>query len=443
MPRLRALNQLGRSRRSGLAVGGLAAGSAPDLPYLYDFTTRPDGSVGGGWVNTSSHIPEYFEPLEIASGALTGEAGVRGMITRIFPPAGGYKVSMTADPVSGAFGQVGPIAHFTHQGAGHIGMAMYFNVIFARYYLVAVTDSSRVIYDSNQVATVDPDVDSLVELELRSVGGQIAGYLEGNRFLGPVTIPVDLASSRRHGVYSPLVAGAGAYSIGVDEYEGSLPAYTAPTIPVAPSTPVKANSTSVSPNYPSGVQAGEALIAIVAGNAGGSWSSSGWTKVSQSGNIAGLQTAIFRRTAVGGETGSVTFTKSGGSSSTCVGTIFRVGNWNTKGDANSPVASQDIRAATSGTTMTSPSGDPGGMHRTGVWVGSATGSSPTITPPAGYTQIIHSTAGTQNISLCIAAKDWDAELQPPFTAAGTVGTGTLSVSNAWNAYAFDLLPFLY
>jgi hypothetical protein len=213
-------------------------------------------------------------------------------------------------------------------------------------------------------------------------------------------------------------------------------------VPAAPTSfPVVVNSATTNSNslssqaltMPASIVAGNLLLAHAFNNPGGTPSISGWTQVGTFQAGSSLNYTVFAKTAVGGDTATITYGANAGG-----GTIvYQISNWS---GSIADVASAFSSNAAPGNP---PSLDMG-SSRDHLWFAGTAGSlvAPTAAP-ANYTDLSTGGAstlfGTAYRSLTAASEDPGA-----FTGgAGTVITGTTAVppAAALTTTSASFLPF--
>lgn len=404
-----------------------------ELPFVDDFE-RADGPVGNGWVDLSRRWPsdgtdgDGFNPALIFDGKVgtgSGDPGEdRAAAWRACCTKEGYSVRTTFSVNELLGSQCGPLA-FVTAGPHPLGLALYYNVSFGQWYIVEVGDdySDRVILDTNP-ADYNIGGGQTVEAELRSLGGQIAAYIDGRLVAGPVTIPVTLQGSKRHGFYlgsqveDRSIIGPGVIeSCEIHSNTAALDTYTAPTIGEVGASAEATSGSSINVPYPATVTAGRVLVCCVANSNNRSWTapSSPWQTVNNGG--AGQFSGMFYKVADGTETGNLTVNASGAMTN-ARGVMFEVTNVN---EASASPISGNGGVVTASTQSAAASLDQTGMHR-GFLLFSWSNTNQTHTHPAGWTPVATYGDGTPAGVLKVSWRKIDA-----FAGGNGVATGTQTV----------------
>lgn len=259
-------------------------------------------------------------------------------------------------------------------------------------------------------------------VELRVIDGFVESYYNGIR-RGVGLIPPELDGSPFHGIQIDTLTnqvGKTVDDVLIEPWYGTITDYSAPVIESFGAIVTSSSATSINVNIPSGVTAGDLLIAIIGVNGGGTIATpaGGWVKQGQAGNVAGNQSSWLTKTADGSETGTLSFSKTGGSTSSMAGTMLRISR--VCGVANIRVNGL-IQGNTASTNITAPSIGILGRHRRSIWA-CFMGASNTVTVPTNYSPVVSTNNGTLP-QLVVGTRTWDGVIDSPFGVL-PVQTGT-------------------
>lgn len=279
-------------------------------------------------------------------------------------------------------------------------------------------------------------------VELRIKDGYVESYYNGVR-RGVGLIPPELDGSPFHGIQIDTLinnVGKTVDDILIEPWYGTITDYSAPVIESYGAIVTSASATSISVNIPSGVTAGDLLIAIIGVNGGGTINapSGAWTKQGQAGNVAGNQSAWFTKTADGTETGTLSFGKTGGITSGMAGTMLRISH---VCEVENIRVNGSVQANAASTNITAPSVGILGRHRRSIWA-CFMGASNTVTLPTDFSPVV-STSNGATPQLVVGTRTWDGVIDSPFgTAPVATGTqiGTALSSGQSSAMHFIIMP---
>lgn len=274
-----------------------------------------------------------------------------------------------------------------------------------------------------------PGVGEVHEFEVRSVGGYAATFIDGVHRSGPVPIDAAHLGSAIHGMHIQTGTLDKKYVeyLTVSKFTGSLPVLNRPTINGTPTTNAVSSALSIDINYPSGIVAGEYLVAFVVYNNGTPQTPGGWAAHGTANITGGLKLTMYYKLATGSESGSLTFSKTG-TNNTAAGVMFRLGGANTQyiawggGQGNTSAS----------TSVASPDQLIAGTKKFGVWA-TAIANAEDITLPSGYSTVAATGTGGPAINLVVGSKDYDTV--PAATIPGPVGSlGVARASVSMNFY---------
>jgi hypothetical protein len=279
------------------------------------------------------------------------------------------------------------------------------------------------------------------------VGGRVALEVNGVTVCGPVAIPAELLGSPVHGVQMDVFAdeseGVGTgLEVRIDSDMTPLTERPSPTIRSV-GTAVEANASTINVDYPTGIQEGDLLLALVTTKNGGAHSATGWTLVTSNfGIVGGTLCRGLMKVATGTESGSLTINKStSGIQAGCM-LVFdgaTVGGMvSMAGQGNNVVQ----------TSMPAPTLRIYGPRRTLLWVG-ATSIDTDITIPAGFIPLSTGVSGGQAIRMAIGGQILDSHPDnpgPPFNSYAAshmpaqVGTAATATTNSAGYVQLDPVP---
>jgi hypothetical protein len=396
--------------------------------FYTDAFSHSDGAwrPAAGWYNLGDvDNTQTDDPVMVVDGLL-GPAPTQSYSGRAlyFRETGKTNIEVTVR-VKFSLDQPGAVVCVTPNGTIR-GMAMYWNAVFSRFYLVSLGDeyNDRVIYDSQPFINLASDHD----ITLRVKDGSVTGFVNNQALLGPITLPAEVAASTKHGFYiGQGAAGAGLIEsirfqdLGQDLGSG----IAAPTIVAG--TPAEADTASqIDVPYPANVAAGNLLVMLVGFVGGGTVTTpTGWT--SGGTGTSGLRGQVWYKVADGTETGNLTVVKTGGSAGDCAGVMVKATGYVSVGGFSGQIAAAG-QGNSASTSLTAPSVNLSGVNMRGLWFG-AIASNNAITGPNGWDLVVESGTTDQTVNIAIYQREWDTA---PNAATGTVA-GTITSASSFGA----------
>lgn len=386
--------------------GIMAVDGAVTLPYAVDFSGYPDGPMPAPFLDLARRYPTQQDPVGIRDGAVadvlhlndnyggtTVTTGWRGGAHLLTDASTDFEVVCNIEAGSIAGLTTGGPMVLVDPSSNDLGLGCWYSPLFNYIELgnIGVAPSQFRFLDVNWC----PDLSGAFELKMRVVGTQVAVYLDGDLFCGPVTIPAGLRGSRRHGVQTDDLATSTAETPTVSDVTMTrnstpLDTYSAATITDANrvGTPTKFTSgTTLNVPYPATVTAGDLLVCVVGNTSNRSITApAGWTTMFNSG--FSVYKGVFTKVATGSETGTLAITHSGAVTNGA-GVIFAVQNV-------SPYLPVDTTSMATGNFGASPV-TAGALNLIGlgriVMLVSFGNINAAHTHPAGYSTIAETTAG--------------------------------------------------
>lgn len=341
------------------------------------------------------------------------------------------------DNIATAGVNIGPLVHAIDPDV-EMGWSTYLNVLFG---LFLVTIGPE--YDDRTVRDFQPVPDAAnggltfggqpFTFTIRSVNNEVNAYINGFHIMGPVTNGVAIQSSPRHGIYgSGWSQGVGyANRVTIRHNDTPLEASSVPTIEGTPTSDTAAAASTLDLTVPSSPQAGEILVAIVAGAFSGTWTTAaqGWTPLTNISTASSRSARVFWKISDGTETGDVTFTKSS-TAANLVGIMFRVAGVNNLNATLHKLATANAQSNTASTSLAVASITPDAIQQLLVWWG-FTPTNNDITLPGSYDDILQ--AGT-SVRLRVGKLDAPSE-GDPIAQAGTIAASAVSIGGqmSWRA----------
>lgn len=360
--------------------------------------------------------------LAVAASPAPPLALGRAQIQRQFPSNYGDGVSVKAGVlVFKDNTYTAPIAHFAPTGiAGYAGTwEQYLGSYDVSWIGASAYDDGIGKFWYNDLIpgpAPSPGTGEVHEFEVRSVGGYAATFIDGVHRSGPVPIDPAHLGSAIHGMHIQTGSLDKKYVeyLTVSKFIGSLPVLVRPTVNGTPTTNNASSALSIDLSYPSGIVAGEYLVATVVYNNGTPQTPGGWTPWTTANITGGLKMAMYYKVATGSESGSQTFSKTG-SNATVAGIMMRMGGLNTQ-----YIAWGSGQGNTSASTnVASPDQLIAGTKKLGLWI-AAIANAEDITLPSGYGSVAVTGTGGPAINLVIGSKAYDTV--PADTIPGPVGT---------------------
>lgn len=390
--------------RMSLVNGGLgvAAGAPVQSDTTYNGRAQLSKRFPASWAGTD------YKVTVLHRGGNSYAAAVAAMLNTLADTIGGY---------AGAYETVLAAWTITQIGAT---TSQYI-------YLDAVPDAAYV-------------TDQVYEVSMFVSGGNVYLYVDGVRKAGPVPIDATHLLSPLHGVHIQTQNGFADVAYDTVIVEGlpdvrpltaaeisALAVMTRPavvgTTATTQVTSNEASSTAVDLTYPTTVNSGELLVAVVAYNTGTfTVAPTGWTLRVGGGTAGGIRIALFTKVSDGTETGTVTFTKTTGGASVIGGVMFRMTGCNT----TAPMSGA-AQGNTSSTNMASASQTVRGYKKKGLWAG-ASAQNQTITMPSGFSEIVKTGTAGQALNLSVGLMDYD--VSPAASVAGPTGTIAVAGTSA-------------
>ena len=349
---LRSRTRPGPSRTRGAATT-INSISPVQLPFSDNFT-RANGPLGSPWTGLHQLFPTQQDPVGIVSNAVadiqhidddylgsTVTTGWRGGAFVDTTTSTDFEVVCNIEAGSIAALTTGGPMVLVNPDTNDLGLGCWHNPSFNYIELGTIsippgapgnTTTGFRFLDVNWC----PDLSTAYELKMRVVGTQVAVYLNGNLFCGPVTIPTALQGARRHGIQTDdlLTSSANTPTVSdctITANSTPLDTYTGAVITDANriGTATKFTSgTTIAVPYPATVTAGDILICVVGNEDNRTISTpAGWSVVLPSGGF-GVIGAVFSKVATGSESGTLTVTNSGAVTS-AAGVIFCAQNVST------------------------------------------------------------------------------------------------------------------
>lgn len=402
------------------------------LGFEDDFVRDDSDTIGKAWTDFNETNPTREDKSGIIDngygilefqGAVDQQAdstGWRGGAYRAMPNmTNGVRIVTTVSDVSpfSGSGAIHVNPRVTSYAAGtwyHLG----FGIPVCEVGSIGLNQPEFSYYDFNLL----PNLSAPYVSEIRAVDGMMESYCDGVRW-GVAPIPDELLNSPFHGMQIDMgsnVVGKSIDNITIEPWYGTITDYSPAAIEATGAVAKSSSSNSIDVAVPSGVVAGEILIAIIGVNGGGTLNAPDgtWSKLGQGGNSFASQISYLKKTATGSETGTVTFTKTGGTTSSITGVMMRFSN-------TSPETSQavtgTIQGNASSSSVTASSVGVLGRHRRSLWA-AFSGSSTTITLPGTFSPVA-ATAGGSAGQLVVGTRTWEGTIDPPFGSL-PIQTGT-------------------
>jgi hypothetical protein len=452
-------------RRRFLALGGAASlvlvdacssGGSTKPPAEHRFTDdfrRPPGPLGNGWTDAHFAVPRYEDRVGIVAGGVAdislqgsrdqdpSSSGWRGAFYRDFATPTGVRVATTVylHPQQSTSGG-GPLLHVV-PGATDWAIGAWYDVgLGLDWYELGLVgrrpDDFRFL---DTFTTPPPTRDGTFALEVRSVGGQVSLFADGHRVAGPVPLPASLSSSSLHG--GQIDIGSRAEQGVAQIREVTLAAFSGPPTPdygpaqltPGPVASVAAGGDRLRLPLPSGVRAGDELVAFVALQAGVTATRpAGWADHGI-GGAAGGPRVLCTATTSDGRTDPPVFTVAGGGIAS--GVVVRLAGANPHAPFTGTFSANPSSTAVEGRAQRLF-----GPHRAGLWVAAAPPGS-RIAEPSGWSPL------ASGAGLCAASvADWGSAAQPvrpPYAAGGSptaVPVGRLQHAGPSGVMTLTVLP---
>lgn len=406
-----------------------------------DHFQRPDGEVSNDWLDIADTLPTYFDASYIQDNFLM--TTVPGVLSTwptppAAPPALGYVVARNGiyRPTTlsdnfevtveqyvtvqlGLLHQLGPMVLVDpNADEFELGLMLWWDISVGTFQILATfkgesketmfRNSDYNIYTQN-VPVTEYNATGYHTHTVRVVDNEIEGLVDGERVAGPIPVPAWAQGRLLHGasvlqIMTEIGRNDPFYGVPATEYypaqinKITIAPYNQPLVAPDPvsigsmGSVVKTGAvSSVNIPYPATVNDGEKLIALVGtDNAGDIVAPDGWTLTEGQRVLFANQFGMywFEKTAIGDETGNVTFAKASGTG-VIGGFMFTLRNLHPRTFSATPVMSPNFAASTSIFSLNGKGNTPNQLQ---IWAGGMSNNE-AITPPTGFTTVDSSFPG--------------------------------------------------